>query len=52
MTKEHYIILIVTLKGLSLATRTSFDYDYEAKEWINKNGVDGTSYIIQKTYSK
>lgn len=52
MINEQYIILLVTLKGLSLATSKSFDHQFQAKEWIKGNGKDGSSYLIQTAYSK
>lgn len=52
MINEQYIILLVRLDGITLATKESFNHKYQAKEWITENGKKDRSYIILKEYSK
>lgn len=52
MNNEYYTILAVRLTGIELATALSFNHEFEAKDWINENGVKGISYMIQKVYKK
>ena len=52
MINEQYIILLVRLDGITLATKESFNHKYQAKEWITENGKDGSTYIIHIGYLK
>ena len=52
MINEQYIILLVRLDGITLATKESFNHKYQAKEWVKGNGKDGSTYIIHIGYLK